>query len=72
MLLTNEICSFKKNIIARLSSSGKIAIAVSVVSMILILSGITMALLYCRRKQYTTHEPALVNSMEDGYDDNIL
>lgn len=56
---------------AHLSSTGKIAIAVSVVSMILILAGITMALLYCRRKQYATNDPELVNNMED-YDDNVL
>lgn len=57
--------------IARLSDAGKIAIGVSVVSMILILGGITMALLYCRRKQYTRHEATLVDEMEDGLDDKL-
>lgn len=50
---------------ASLSSSSKIAIGVSVVSMVAILAGITMGLLYCRRKQYTRHQPTLIDDMDD-------
>jgi len=56
---------------AHLSTTSRIFIGVSVVVMVVLLSGVTMALLYCRRKKYMGHQPTLIDEM-DAQDDERL
>ena len=59
----------------RLSDGSKIAIGVSVVVLVVILVGVTLGILYRKRKQYVGHRPALVQQMDthdDVITDNIL
>lgn len=55
----------------RLSKGTKIAIGASVVSMVVALVGVTMGILYCRRKEYAGHRPTLMDDV-DAQDDYRL
>jgi len=55
----------------QLSKGTKIAIGASVVSMVVALVGVTMGILYCRRKEYTGHRPTLMDDV-DAQDDYRL
>ena len=59
------------SITGQLSKGTKIAIGASVVSMVVALVGVTMGILYCRRKEYTGHRPTLMDDV-DAQDDYRL
>ena len=55
----------------RLSAGSKVAIAASVVSMVVALVGGTILLFYCKRKRFTGHRPTLIDDV-DAQDDYRL
>lgn len=59
------------SITERLSKGTKIAIGASVISMVVALVGVTMGILYCRRKEYSGHRPTLMDDI-DAQDDYRL
>jgi len=63
---------FGLTITERLSKGTKIAIGASVISMVVALVGITMGILYCRRKEYSGHRRSTLMDDVDAQDDYRL